>query len=543
MIRIFKGFLAAVMFAVFILGLSITVFGQCGIGANEFTLGKRHLYWFQDIEGVEHPRLIRMVTGDRILTDKPSEFQFTFRPENVRVIKGEKIKFIPSLKKESTGDLYAIYYSVPESAVKPPININNYILPFSPLPTSEKATPRFRPYNFYYFKNGLELISPSNTKDDMPPKEVKVLKLNDLEMDTSNLEEGFYWFTLQGSAVFNPSQNSDRCPKTTPPVLIEIRKKTYNNPPWVTIRQIPGIGCEQRVITADLSDKDNEPESKVEHQTLSINWKILNNKGVIVQQVKKVLGKDARYTDTITAENLTPGTYSVEATVSDTKDEKSDSKNFTLECSDAGIVYFQFDEPYDSPKRNIRFNPANYQNPEDWVAFNGRRNQCRITDGLYPTSEFPLFYQQLFPQKPLSPVETNTYKLDAIIAIMVKNPEYKLHFAGYADFRNSEDYNTNLVKHRLLVVKNYIKRRALEQNIVIDDNRFTSEPRENNADTLAQYCYPDACDEHRKYDRRVELIYYTTKNPPKVPTYDATTCPSNAVIINSDDIELEGEEE
>lgn len=518
----------------------------------------------------------QLVKIDRALTGE-GKFVFTFSLENGEIYQGNTIKFQPHIAPikifkdrhstlpeekdallnwdetpltnvKQTGDWYAIYQKAGDFVLPP--NSERYLLPIrtEDLPSNSRTIDaQIVPPNLFYFNNNLIAGTIAN---ELKVKST-VQKLFGMEFDTTNLTPGLYWFTLQSTAVFE-GQNPEQCAKTTPPVLIKINPiipDIPKTPPWINIT-ITGIDCEQRVITAEMGDKDNEPDSKVPPQTLTLTWRILNSNGVEVKRIEKTLGKNPRYTEMITTEDLTPGNYTVTATIKDetvTRGEKETfaRKELTLECSGAGIVYFQFDEPYDSEKKNIRFKPEKYTDPESWVAFYNRTSQCRINkDGLYPISEFSLFYQQLFPQaNPILSVESNSDKLEAIVGIMIKNSDYKLHFAGYADFRNSEEYNTNLVNRRLLVVKNYIKRRVMEQGVLIDDNRFTSERRENNADILAQTCYPNACDEGRKHDRRVELIYYTTERPPKLPFYTPSTCPQNSMITVNGEIELEGADE
>lgn len=567
-----KTFSIGIIIILLFLGLTSSVFGQTqiysGCTGNSYNYPP-NTYIYKTIDGKR-----QLVPINRALTGE-GKFVFTFSLENGEIYEGDTIKFktqtapikilkdrrstlpeenfallnwdeTPLANVKQTGDWYAIYQKADDFVLPP--NSERYLLPIrtEDLPSNSRTIDaQIVPPNFFYFNNNLIAGTIAN---ELKVKST-VQKLSGMEFDTTNLTPGLYWFTLQSTAVFE-GQSPGQCAKTTPPVLIKIQKKPDpNSPPWINIT-ITGNDCEQRVITAEMGDKDNEPDSKVPPQTLTLTWRILNNEGVEVKRIDKTLGKNPRYTEMITTEDLTPGDYTITATIKDetvtnSKKETFASKDLTLECSGAGIVYFQFDEPYNSEKRNIRFKPEKYTDPESWVAFYGRTSQCKLNeDGLYPNSEFSLFYQEL--KEKLMPIKRNTDKLEAIIDIMIKNSDYKLHFAGYADFRNSEDYNTDLVERRLLVVKNYIKRRAMEKQrgiknpVVVDESRFTSERRENNADILAQTCALRACDEGRKHDRRVELIYYTTARPPKLPVYKYSTCPQNAMNMKNGEIELEG---
>jgi hypothetical protein len=573
--KIINTYSIALTVTIMLLSLSASIFGQentqivQGCSASPYLYPPDRTYIYEMINGQR-----KLVKIDRIDTGD-SRFVFTFRPNSVAVIQGDKITFTTNtfagdvnLQRKSqlaeedfaplnwnetilgnvgqTGDWYVIYQKAEDFIV--PADAERYLVPVKNLPADSAEMSVFlQPQNLYSF-GGVTVPTPASVNS-------VVKRLNGLTLDTKDMKEGKYWFTLQSNAVF-PGQTGSPCAKTTPPVLIEIKPyipPVYNTSPTVKITKIYGEGCVQRTITADVHDDDNMPGSKLKQQNLSLTWRIINSKGVEVKRIDKRLGTNPDYTESIT-ENLTPGRYTVYAEVEDDfKPEKgkgSDYREFIIECANAGVVYFQFDEPFDSPDRNAPYKLSNYFNPESWIAYNGRvkvKNQCTIGEGFYPRGEFEQFYTK--SENPIPPLvdtgsgtrtQSNTDKLNAIIDALGTNSDYKIHLAGYADFRNSEAYNRRLVERRLQVVKNYLFTEVKKKyGVEIADYRFTNEMRANNSDLLARSCDVDACYEGRRHDRRVELIYYTTENPFALPNYDPSPCPVNALIPNGSMFEWE----
>ncbi len=369
-------------------------------------------------------------------------------------------------------------------------------------------------------------------------KKVKILTFNsnrELIFDTEGMPEGYHWVTLQGNVTF---AGETPCAKTTPPVLIEIRKvyptptsTPTPTPPTVKL-SVEGSRCELRTLTAVAEDKDNEPNSGLPPQTLILNWALMDDKGNKYDFQKTPIGNptDARYIEQANSINLKPGNYNVKVTVSDGKYTATDYRNFVVQCAGAGIVYFQFDEPY-KPKNGI-FNVKKYDEPDSWIVFFKRKSQCRNEVGLYPSSEFSLFYTML--QLPIPPIDENTRqtvsnkdKLIQIANTLKDNPNLRLYVAGYADFKASDSHNYPLAGRRIEVVKRYLERLGVEKD------RLDGAVVRNLSDSKAQSCYQDACLDSRRHDRRVELYFYTVEKPTP-PDYPNSSCPVNAnLIINS----------
>ena len=114
-----------------------------------------------------------------------------------------------------TGDWYVIYQKADDFIVSP--NAERYISPIKEFPADRAS---LQPQNIFSFDGATIYASP----DTAPvPASVKstVIKLNGLEFDTTGMPYGKYWFTLQTNAVFS-GQTPSTCPKTPPPVMIEI---------------------------------------------------------------------------------------------------------------------------------------------------------------------------------------------------------------------------------------------------------------------------------------------------------------------------------
>ena len=429
-----------------------------------------------------------------------------------------------------SGEWYVIYQK--EEDFNLPTNVERYIVPLRPeqLPTGNAPVAvdaRLFPQNFLYRNNEVVYRSP---QDAPPPlKKSYVKKLSALEFDTDDLEIGRYWFTLQR----NTTVGGQTCPKTTPPVMIEIKRREVNYAPKVKI-DIHGKECEQKTITVYASDDNNRPGDPLNPQTITLSWTITNKLTGVVVKSNRVTFTSAEYSTNISTADIPLGNYAIEVKAKDgfaeyDVDGVFANTDLDIKCRGAGIVYFQFDEPFESTTRLIKFDPAYYTDPESWVAFNDRvkvKNQCKLSEGRYPGSEFPLFYSLLSLTPPPIYEDTNTRALGRIIAELKNNNEYDLFIYGYADFRNSPDYNRSLVNRRLQVVQEYLERNGITRD------RLKSLTVDNFSDLRAQNCNPLACDEPRRHDRRVELFYYVNLEP-KPPVYPPSPCPENALIPNS----------
>lgn len=532
--KLMNKYFAKIVIAALFLISSAAVFGQgCGEGANVFSYQGRSVYLPVIVNGKKkYVKVKRAVTGERVLNipePLPIEFQFTFKPQKVRVEKrkvGDKyageLIFEPSTTQ--TGDLYAIYH-------KADLNSDNsfspgvFILPLSQPTDGAKARPR--PFTFYYdFDGNLIGASPPGVTSSNPwEKEVRVRKLTSgLTMDVSDMEDGFYWFTLQGMSVINSQQNPDRCSKTTPPVLVEIRT-IYDDPPppdhkpTVEITSpITGDACQQKIITAVAKDDDNLPGSPYAPQTLRLTWEIRNKQsGAIVERRITPVGSPTNpvYTEKAETINLLPGDYTVKVTVTDGKYTASDDDKFDTTCSGAGIVYIQFDEPYQPLKdatRGIPFNYDPYREPNDWGIYRSRRGQCR-SGKVRPDGEFLPFYNTGYATLPSS-VEENKDKLDRIGNILKNDPEIMLYVLGYADFRNDLTYNKYLVDRRNGAVMKYLK-----DNYGVTEDRLVGGKAINNSNESAISRDEDPCSDGRMHDRRVELIYFKRNTVVTLPPY------------------------
>ncbi|CAN5206767.1 hypothetical protein BH10ACI1_BH10ACI1_19990 [soil metagenome] len=455
---------------------------------------------------------------DRAITSE-RRMAFTFYPESVSVRQGNLIKFITSGAVVPNNTMHAIYYyagKTSEEAGKK----GNYLLPVCPenLPSNSQTMDVGLIPPAKYFLDNTEVKRIPIGASEGGTISSNVVKLNRMELDTADMPPGFYWFTLQTTATVQTTNimggqfYSQQFAKTSPPVMIEVVNGT-DNPPTVEITNIVKENCEQRIITANIEDKDNLPDSKIPAQNLTVTWKI---DGQVVST--KLLGKNPKYTDSITTEKLSNGNHTVEVIVTDGKYTVPDSKTFTIDCipegKGAGIIYFQFAEPYKSETRRIYFNIEDYLNPESWVEFysNSRGIQCKKE---YPSTEFTPFYdywRQYF-DIPIPAMSRNTDKLDEIIRELKKNPNYNLDILGYADFKASYKYNVKLVDRRLAVVMRYLVDNG------ISENRLTSARVENKSNTQARSREKDNCKDSRRQDRRVELVYYTGVKRPELPSY------------------------
>lgn len=552
-------YLGGLAIAIFILSTASSMVGQtqgCGKDSNIFLYDEKRTYVSR---GVDRRKINKAITGERLLSiENEFKFYFTFKTKDevVRIVKGDNIVFEPSLTADKTGALSAIYYKANEDFTKQ-INGDKYLLP---LPPGDNGKPDawLIPYTYYYLgENMVFRVPPPPEPDPRQSIKVNVRKLSGLEFDTDDLDYGFYWFTLQGTAVVNERQNPDNCTKTTPPVLIEIvRRLEYRNyQPTVSVK-VAGEYCYQKTITVEAGDRNNEPNDPLNPQMITLSWKITNKTTGAVVKSDKVTFTSATYNVNIPTGDIKLGNYTVEADVDDGRLKNStrgglDNTDLDLKCKGAGIAYFQFDEPFDSEKRKIRFNAGYYTNPEDWVAVNTRvkvKNQCKNSQGLYPEQEFPDFYETFFGKGTTPfPVENNTEKLKRIIDTLIANPNYRIIIRGYADFRNSDDYNVALVERRLQVVKNYLESRSKELGSPITNERYTLIRNLYDSKSRCKYegDFKNSCYVERRQDRRVELIYYAdafTVEQLGIPEYAPSGCDPNAMLVNLDEIEWEADE-
>ena len=329
--------------------------------------------------------------------------------------------------------------------------------------------------------------------------------------------------------------------------MIEIVPPTdVNYAPKVSVK-IDGEDCDQKNITVDASDRNNEPGDRLNPQTITLSWKIKNKSNGFVIKSDTVTFTTDTYRTNISTEGIPLGNYIIEAYVTDNflNDNASGgfaNEDLNIKCKGAGIAYFQFDEPYDG---RVSYKPGDYTNPEYWVAvnrFTKVKNQCTVGQGLYPESEFAEFYQKFKIDTPAS-VDTNKDKLDKILNVLIANPNYKILIYGYADFRNLTNYNVPLVNRRMEVVRNYLRTESAKLGQPIDDSRYTL--IQNQYDSVARCSgdyYKDSCFVERRQDRRVELIYYAdsyTIDELNLPKYAQSKCDPNAMLINNDEIEWE----
>ena len=285
-------------------------------------------------------------------------------------------------------------------------------------------------------------------------------------------------------------------------------KLIINNVPKV--EKINIVSYSPLLIEAIVRDKDNEAGSDVTPQSLTLRWKITDEENreytTVVSPVNNPT--DNTYTERVTLQSApTKGKFRVEVVVSDALDESSgDEGDVIPEGTGAGIVYFQFDEPYGARKYN-------FGDAEDWVKYYGRTGQC--SEGGNPNKEFIDFYNQSGRKIPQM-VETNSKKLRDIASILNGNQAYRLLLLGYADFRASRKYNYDLAERRLNAVVNYLERS-------VPNIRQRIERRINSSDDKAQSCRLGNCINERRHDRRVELIYFIG-NVPDSPEYAPSKC-------------------
>lgn len=128
-----------------------------------------------------------------------------------KTVNGKEVELVKGT--DWTGDWYLIYQTAKDASVLPE-KAERYILPLKDLPAAgESAVDAYTILpDREDFVNGIK---------DSFKLQSKVRKLTDLTFETKGMEPGFYWVTLQGTAVFD-GQTPGQCAKTTPPVLIEI---------------------------------------------------------------------------------------------------------------------------------------------------------------------------------------------------------------------------------------------------------------------------------------------------------------------------------
>lgn len=503
-----KNLMVGLIFAL-VLGFTHTIFGQgCSGDVWEYSSSANQTYIYKNIGG----KLV-LVQIDRANTSE-NRMAIRFKTQSVRVEKGKNIQFEVETDTAVTGAWYAIYHKATEDFTKP-INANNYLLPLAPNELSGEngqVNAQRIPPSRYYLDDRLIDTSP-DTEILTTPIPSYYAKLSNLQLNTANLAPGLYWFTLQTDAVYN-GQTPNQCAKTTPPVLIEITPPPtptpkFNIPPTIE-PESNIVDCDFPTIKATAKDEDNKPNSGKTPQTLSIIWNITDSKGnkYNYKVINSGNPNSEEYFEQIEIEGLLPEVFYIKVKAFDGKDY-SQEKTTTLDvkCKIAKRIYFQFAIPYESLRGGV-FKLSDYLIPDSWTN-NRRGTRC---SPAYPNYEYPLSNNEVFAL-------TNKDKLDEIVQILKSNKDYRLEILGFADKEKSKGYdNTALGWRRVKVVRQYLVNELRKTGN--DTNVFTGDVVENSlGDTTAESNDDDPCEERRRHDRRVDLIYYVGSERPKISIY------------------------
>jgi len=426
---------------------------------------KNHTFFYDGElgnDGVDHPRS-PISAADAV---KPRASRI---PEEKGQLVGVDESYLFQMSSE--GDLYAIYSY---AGTKPP-EVGDYLAPRVMAGDGEGSSTK-----------GFRKVG------------------SDKKFDTTGMPDGYYWFTLQKTGIFNNGAN--RCSKTTPPVVVEITPTPTPPPtpdptpmPPIVSINIPVKCGSDLVATAEASDQNTPPSS------LSYKW----------EPVREEQG-DGSNSFRIAKSKLRNGEiYHFKVTVTNKYGKIANAEKDQIYACDgaAGIVYFGFAIPYSGDGAKY---PKPIGSPETWVKGSSSNEQQQP----YPKRPYREFYERPGIETNVpDTVESNTATIARIVNVLsIEGKKFNIWLYGYADYEKKAQKfsNQQLSEDRFRQVQRAIEAAYNQRhpNDPLDIERIKGEGRLLGlGDTNAARCGQKRYDDIQRWDRRTEIVFLEEYRP------------------------------